>query len=479
MVFLVTGIFSTHAVAQEEYGWVLTEVVDNHCKDEIEEYNNKSQRTDGDYEYRGFYSSGDFAIEQKYVGKTDTYYDPDKIHGEKNLIKAVWSNPPQVIRAGEILTLTLSLSSLPDTSFFSFGGYASAKVGSTYLTNQDGKYEFHSVKDNNYKTWNETLSISPGTGSVGGANLELSVRLIQGFTMSTVYIYEWKKLDEAALTPMETEKKIVHAIPEMRETTAAPRNTVETQPRETWAVPKTKDGKYKDSGVRVSDIWGEVQIRHGDDRLGWDILEPDTVIYVGDVIRTKRDGGVILSLADMTTFVMKPESQLIMNTESEEENKLIFLAGKVWTNVKKMVKDGSLEVEMGQACAGIKGTTFVLEEDGVTSTVKVLEGTVSFKPNNGEELFLTDGQMVAVANGVAGEVMNFSIEEELSGWSESAQEIFRQVPQTEEIPEQNFDSLKRTEKRDMTLPIVLIITGTVIILVAIVLLLMRRRQNNR
>lgn len=59
------------------------------------------------------------------------------------------------------------------------------------------------------------------------------------------------------------------------------------------------------------------------------------IIYVGDVIRTKRDSSAIISLNDMTTFQMKAESEIFMNTESEEENKLIFLAGKVWTNFKK------------------------------------------------------------------------------------------------------------------------------------------------
>lgn len=482
-VFLIlTCISNLKAFAQDEYGWVLIQIVDNDCKEEIDQYNDKSYRTDGVYEYRGIYSSGNFAIEQKYVGKTDTYYDPDRIHGEKNLIKAVWSKPPQVIKAGETLTMTLSLSSSPDTSYFDFGGYASAKIGSTYLKNPDGKYEFKSTKSNNYQTCSEELSVSPGTGSVGGKKLELSVKLNQGFTMSTVYIYEWKKLDEDAYKQLETDDKIVYAIPEMRENTEEPTKTSEAKPRETWVVPKTEDGKYKDSGVRVSDIWGEVQIRRGDDRLGWDILYPDDVIYVGDVIRTKREGGVVLSLADMTTFEMKPESELIMNTESEKENKLIFLAGKVWTNVKKMVKDGSLDVEMGQACMGIKGTTFVLEEDGVTSTLKVLEGTVSFKPNNGEELIITDGQMVSAIDGVAGEIAYFSIDDELSEWREETQDTFRAITKESELKSEqeyeNYDDLSEEQENNTDIIIVTVVIAALLItgIIIAIFIIKRKKQ---
>lgn len=57
----------------------------------------------------------------------------------------------------------------------------------------------------------------------------------------------------------------------------------------------------------------------------------------------------------------------------------------------------------------------------------MLEGTVSFKPNSGEELLITGGQMVYATDGVAGKVTSFSIEEELSGWAEPTQLMFQEI----------------------------------------------------
>lgn len=192
-------------------------------------------------------------------------------------------------------------------------------------------------------------------------------------------------------------------------------------------VPRDKNGKPIDSGIRFSDLSGEVQVRPGDDRLAWDFAELDMVLYHGDVIRVKRDSQMIISLPDMTTFVLRGPAEIVLNLYDEEESKLLLLAGKVITNLKKMIKDGSLDVEMGQAIAGARGTTYVMEEDGFTSTLKVLEGTVSFKPNNGEELLITDGQMVSATDGVAGEITSFSIEEELSDWDEPTRAMFREI----------------------------------------------------
>lgn len=192
-------------------------------------------------------------------------------------------------------------------------------------------------------------------------------------------------------------------------------------------VPRDEKGNRIDCGIRFNDISGEVQVRPGDDVLAWDMAQMDEPLYHGDVLRLQRGAEVHLALNDMSSFVLRGPAEIIVSLGPEKENKLLLLAGIVIRNVKKMVTDGTLEIEMSQGVAGIKGTTFVMEEDGTTSTLKVLEGTVFFKPNFGEEIVLTDGQMVSVTNGVAGKVMKFSINDALSAWSEETQVIFRRI----------------------------------------------------
>jgi hypothetical protein len=102
----------------------------------------------------------------------------------------------------------------------------------------------------------------------------------------------------------------------------------------------------------------------------------------------------------MTTFKMAPNSSVRVDMFSEEESKLALLAGKVLVNVKKMVTDGTLKVEMSQAVAGIKGTIFIAESDGDVSRLQVLEGSVELTNTNGAQVMVgTNQSVVATPDG--------------------------------------------------------------------------------
>jgi hypothetical protein len=97
----------------------------------------------------------------------------------------------------------------------------------------------------------------------------------------------------------------------------------------------------------------------------------------------------------MTTFEMKPESEIVIDTPPEKDSKISLLAGNIWANVKQMVKDGTMKVHMSQAVAGIKGTRFSLTETGTVSEIEVEEGTVVFQSKaNGEEIIVSAGESV-------------------------------------------------------------------------------------
>jgi hypothetical protein len=226
--------------------------------------------------------------------------------------------------------------------------------------------------------------------------------------------------------------------------------------------------KYKDSGVRFAELWGDVQIRHGDDRLAWDFAELDMVICEGDHIMTKQDSGCIISLPDMTTFHMKPNSELIIVTRSEKENKLKLLAGKIIANVKKMIEDGSMDVEMSEAVAGIKGTTFVVEENGVESTLKVLEGKVELTSNSGDKILVTNSQKVSVKNGVVQKVEKFSASKELEEWDEKTQLMVNKVLKEKGI---TLDSSSRN-----TSAIILAAIGIFLIVILVIFIRSRKRK---
>ncbi|MBQ7167584.1 MAG: hypothetical protein IJR93_11635, partial [Treponema sp.] len=64
-----------------------------------------------------------------------------------------------------------------------------------------------------------------------------------------------------------------------------------------------------DSKIRFNDFYGEVKIRpNSEEDDAYEFAELDTVIYENDRIKTEEDSGAVLSLRDMSTFVIKPET---------------------------------------------------------------------------------------------------------------------------------------------------------------------------
>lgn len=156
-----------------------------------------------------------------------------------------------------------------------------------------------------------------------------------------------------------------------------------------------ENAESRDSGARVSDLSGQVEIACPPDLEAWDVMKMGRVIYVDCHLKTGEDSSAVISFSDMTTFEMKPESEVVIDTPPEKESKISLLAGNIWANVKQMVKDGTMKVHMSQAVAGIKGTRFILTETGKESKIEVAEGAVDFQSKaTGEEVTVSEGETV-------------------------------------------------------------------------------------
>ena len=169
----------------------------------------------------------------------------------------------------------------------------------------------------------------------------------------------------------------------------------------------------KDSKIRFNDLYGEVKIRCNlDDNAPFEFAENDTEIFEDDRIKTEEESGAILGLEDMSTYVMKEESTLIIHTEEANVSKLELIIGTMISNIKKMAEGKSLEVEMSQCVCGIEGTIVVFEQKGKESNVWLMAGAVSVKSKKtGKVTKLQPGQRsITGTNGVV-QVKSFNIEE--------------------------------------------------------------------
>lgn len=139
-------------------------------------------------------------------------------------------------------------------------------------------------------------------------------------------------------------------------------------------------------------VQGEVGISPDPNMTEWKPVTLKTEIHVGDHISCGADSSVIVQFEDMTRFVMQPGTEVVIATPPGQQSKLELVTGHLWVNTKKMLTNGTMEVEMGQAVAGIKGTTFICERTGGKATLKVIEGIVQFTAR-------ADNKVVIVSTG--------------------------------------------------------------------------------
>jgi hypothetical protein len=241
----------------------------------------------------------------------------------------------------------------------------------------------------------KTVRATFGAGSSGHSRTSLYVATSAG---CVEYIYEWQE-NGAAAKP-------------------SPSPTPAPQPSYVPIVPSPSPSEDPyDSGVRFSSLNGQVEIKYpGEEYKSAELGEH---IPVGSFIKTQEESSAILSFSDMSTFVVKPESEVIVTAPPEKDGKLKILMGNIWINIKKMLKDGSMEVETNQAVAGIKGTTFTMEVTDDSTTLKVLEGTVAFTSKaTGETVDVTTGETASADDGGLSEVAAFDVAEEEANWRE-------------------------------------------------------------
>lgn len=177
-----------------------------------------------------------------------------------------------------------------------------------------------------------------------------------------------------------------------------------------------------DSRARMSDIDGQLEIACPPDLETWNVMKMGMIIYTDCHLKTGEDSSATISFSDMTTFTMKPESEIVIDTPPEKESKFSLIMGNVWVNVKQMVKDGTMKGHMSQAVAGIKGTIFIMEEDGANSKLKVIEGVVAFAPKNGgDSRDVAAGQEVIATSDGLGDTTTFDIDTEKELWHKLAE----------------------------------------------------------
>lgn len=177
---------------------------------------------------------------------------------------------------------------------------------------------------------------------------------------------------------------------------------------ESVPIPEIKEGKYEVEtygGARFNDLSGQVEVNipKADgtyDDEAWDFAKIDMELPQGTHIKVSEKSGLILTFPDtQTNIIVGPNTEIVLVSGAPQKSVIQMLWGNLKANVKKMMKDGTMEIEMSQAVAGIKGTKFELSENGKESTIKVTEGTVKFtSKSTGKSVDISKGESVTATS---------------------------------------------------------------------------------
>lgn len=191
----------------------------------------------------------------------------------------------------------------------------------------------------------------------------------------------------------------------------------------------------EDSGIKFSDLHGEVTVRPDTNEEGWELAELTSKLNVLDHVKTEQDSGAILSMQDMTTFVVKPESEIILTVPSGQDSKVTLVAGNIWVNVKKMVTNGTMEVEMSQAVAGIKGTNITCSTSRDEDRIQVLRGIAEVLiRETREKVTVAEGEELVVKTGGKTEKVEIDVTTEQKKWEEQTSRMGESI-QMNEVPD--------------------------------------------
>ncbi len=177
------------------------------------------------------------------------------------------------------------------------------------------------------------------------------------------------------------------------------------------------EANREDAGVTFSQISGEVQFWPGCDPTEKHFAKLRAPLKIDDHVWTGEDSTATLAFADLSTLILKPESEIVLTTPPDRVSNLQLVLGKIMVNAKKIITGGSLVVRMSNTVTEIKGTQVVFEDDGTVSTIKVIEGTVNVTSTaTGETVDVGAGEAVSGTAAGLSPKAAFDVAAEEAGW---------------------------------------------------------------
>lgn len=194
-------------------------------------------------------------------------------------------------------------------------------------------------------------------------------------------------------------------------------NTADYEPSaDKFTVTIDSEGKYIDSGYRVSDTDGEVLIRRGDQPNAWENAFSGDIIYEGDVLFTTKDTEGTIVFPDQVTLHMQAQTELFFDF-NDQRKQLNVIYGKILFDFEEDNKQPSMNFDLSKASVTTEDSILICESNASSSRVLVLAGEAEVKDQNEIVAQLFANEEVMSQESGNENVKTFSAESELLEWT--------------------------------------------------------------
>lgn len=139
----------------------------------------------------------------------------------------------------------------------------------------------------------------------------------------------------------------------------------------------------------------------------WSVAAAGMEINEGDRVKTGSDGRIELSLEDSSKLTIGNNTEMeitrfLLDKEKNKRNAIFFLVqGKLRAIVAKFAGRTDMKVKTPTAVAGVKGTDFIVMNEGKANVLFGQEGSVEVKGKDKESASLTPNTMTENTQGHA------------------------------------------------------------------------------
>lgn len=128
-------------------------------------------------------------------------------------------------------------------------------------------------------------------------------------------------------------------------------------------------------------VKGDVTVRDSEGQP-WRVLEKESLVHQGSVIRTGRESAVEIAFEDGASFFQRPDTTLSLNATHRKAGRYLFQslflqAGRILMNIRRATgRELRIEILTPSAAAVARGTDFRVSVDTDAMTSEVLHGIV-------------------------------------------------------------------------------------------------------